>query len=282
MKRSLWKITAVAAVAALSLTACASGSGDDETPSQRQPDRPRHDQLHVVGQRRPAARYQEALDLFKEQYPYITVQTSFAAFPDYWTQRSTEAARPGLYDVMQFDLSYLREFNQNGQAPRPRRVRRRRHDRPVGLRRDPHGVRRPRRQDDRHPDVHQHVRDVPGTRPSSPRPAPSSRTTRSTWEDYNEFIADASSAGARLADGYALYGAVDYTGTFWFFIQVAAAGGHHPVRGRRHVRLRRGRRRRVPRPDGRPARRPASSTRSTAARPCCPRAASRSTSPRPR
>ena len=40
-----------------------------------------------------------------------------------------------------------------------------------------------------------------------------------TWDDYNDFIAEVSGAGEKTADGYALYGAVDYTGTFWFFIQ---------------------------------------------------------------
>src|SRR5690349_21992699 len=34
-----------------------------------------------------------------------------------------------------------------------------------------------------------------------------------TWEDYNDFIAEASSAGVKTADGYQQYGAVDYTGT---------------------------------------------------------------------
>src|SRR5690349_5766757 len=101
MKRSLWKITAVAAVAALSLTACASGSGDDDAAPSTDPTAPVTINFTWWGNDDRAARYQEALDLFKEQYPYITVQTSFAAFPDYWTQRSTEAAGRKLPDVMQ-------------------------------------------------------------------------------------------------------------------------------------------------------------------------------------
>jgi multiple sugar transport system substrate-binding protein len=118
MKRIIWKTAAVAAVAALALTACSSGdSGDSEpTASSTGPDTsPVTLNFTWWGNDDRAARYNEALALFKEKNPYITVQTSFAAFPDYWTARSTEAAGRALPDVMQFDLSYLREFNQNGQ-----------------------------------------------------------------------------------------------------------------------------------------------------------------------
>lgn len=219
MKRSLWKITAVAAVAALSLTACASGSGDDDAAPSTDPTAPVTINFTWWGNDDRAARYQQALDLFKEQYPYITVQTSFAAFPDYWTQRSTEAAGRKLPDVMQFDLSYLREFNQNGQLL----------------------------------DLAEYVEDgsidlsgydetltesgvldgktigIPtstNTFAMFQNPAVISATGAEfpddadyTWEDYNDFIAEVSSAGVKTADGYQLYGAVDYTGTFWFFIQ---------------------------------------------------------------
>lgn len=220
MKRSLWKITAVAAVAALSLTACASGSGDDEdaAPSANPTD-PVTINFTWWGNDDRAARYQEALDLFKEQYPYITVQTSFAAFPDYWTQRSTEAAGRKLPDVMQFDLSYLREFNQNGQLlDLAEYVDNGTIDlsgydetltesgvldgKTIGIPTSTNTFA-----------MFQNPAVIAATGAEFPDDA------EYTWEDYNEFIADASSAGAKTADGYALYGAVDYTGTFWFFIQ---------------------------------------------------------------
>ncbi|WP_129839228.1 extracellular solute-binding protein [Streptomyces sp. RFCAC02] len=61
-----------------------------------------------------SARYEEAIDLFEADHPDIEVQTSFAEFQDYWTQRSTDATSGELPDVMQMDASRLLEYANNG------------------------------------------------------------------------------------------------------------------------------------------------------------------------
>lgn len=222
MKRTLWKTAAVAAVAALALTACSSGgSGDAEpTASTTGPDTsPVTLNFTWWGNDDRAARYNEALALFKEKYPYITVQTSFAAFPDYWTARSTEAAGRALPDVMQFDLSYLREFNQNGQLldlqewvdngtidltgfDETLTTAGVLEDKMIGIPTSTNTFA-----------MFQNPNVIEQTGATFPDEADY------TWEDYNEFIAEVSEAGEKTTDGYGLYGAVDYTGTFWFFIQ---------------------------------------------------------------
>ncbi len=222
MKRIIWKTAAGAAVAALALTACSSGdSGDAEpTASSTGPDTSEVT-LNFTwwGNDDRAARYNEALALFEEKYPYITVQTSFAAFPDYWTARSTEAAGRSLPDVMQFDLSYLREFNQNGQLldlqewvdngtidlggfDETLTTAGVLEDKMIGIPTSTNTFA-----------MFQNPNVIEQTGATFPDEA------EYTWEDYNEFIAEVSGAGETTADGYALYGAVDYTGTFWFFIQ---------------------------------------------------------------
>lgn len=60
-----------------------------------------------------AVKYKEAIALFEKANPDIKVKTSFTDFPNYWTARSTEAAGRALPDVMQMDLSYLREYAEN-------------------------------------------------------------------------------------------------------------------------------------------------------------------------
>ncbi len=116
MKRYTLKAVGLAATAALALAACS--GGDAETPAEgaatADPNADVTLNFTWWGNDDRAARYEEALDLFREDHPNITVQTSFQDFPNYWTARSTEAAGRSLPDVMQFDLSYLREYNENG------------------------------------------------------------------------------------------------------------------------------------------------------------------------
>ncbi|MFV0632631.1 ABC transporter substrate-binding protein [Demequina sp.] len=61
-----------------------------------------------------AEMYTQAIDLFMEQYPHITVNSTFLDYPAFWEKRQTEAAGGGLPDVMQFDYSYLRQYSENG------------------------------------------------------------------------------------------------------------------------------------------------------------------------
>lgn len=231
MKRTLWRTAAVAAVAALALTACSSGdSGSTEpTASSTGPDTsPVTINFTWWGNDDRAARYNQALALFKEKYPYITVQTSFAGFPDYWTARSTEAAGRALPDVMQFDLSYLREFNQNGQLLDLQKYV---DNGTIDLSGFDKTLTKAGVLDDKMIGIptstntfamFQNPNVIEQTGAKVPDDA------EYTWDDYNDFIKDVSSAGEKTADGYGLYGAVDYTGTFWFFIQWLLQEGKTP------------------------------------------------------
>ncbi|WP_277207454.1 ABC transporter substrate-binding protein [Isoptericola croceus] len=62
-----------------------------------------------------ADRYEEAIDLYEERNPGVTIQTSYAGWGDYWTARNTEAAGGALPDVFQMDVAYLRQYGATGQ-----------------------------------------------------------------------------------------------------------------------------------------------------------------------
>jgi multiple sugar transport system substrate-binding protein len=113
IRSSRTAVTAVAltAAAALALTGCASGSGDAATTYD--PDEKVTLNFAFWGNDVRAAMYDEAFAAFEEEYPNITVNSSFLGFPEFWEKRQTEAAGGGLPDVMQFDYSYLRQYSQN-------------------------------------------------------------------------------------------------------------------------------------------------------------------------
>ncbi|WP_248305409.1 extracellular solute-binding protein [Agromyces sp. H66] len=103
---------ALTASAALALTGCA-GGGDADAETY-DPDEEVTLNLAFWGNDVRAALYDEAIAAFNEEYPNITVNSSFLGFPEFWEKRQTEAAGGGLPDVMQFDYSYLRQYSENG------------------------------------------------------------------------------------------------------------------------------------------------------------------------
>lgn len=62
-----------------------------------------------------AERYEQAIDLYEERNPGVTIQSSYAGFGDYWTARNTEATSGSLPDVLQMDVSYLAQYGGSGQ-----------------------------------------------------------------------------------------------------------------------------------------------------------------------
>ena len=106
---------ALATGAALILAGCAGGStsAPDATPTF-DPDEKVSLDLAFWGNDVRADLYNQVIAEFNKQYPNITVNTSFLAFPEFWEKRQTEAAGGGLPDVMQFDYSYLRQYSENG------------------------------------------------------------------------------------------------------------------------------------------------------------------------
>lgn len=115
-KKRAFTAAAVAAGAALVLAGCAGGSGGDSPDANPtlDPDEKVTLNMSFWGNDVRADLYNQVIDAFEEQYPNITVNTSFLDFPSYWEKRQTEAAGGGLPDVMQFDYSYLRQYSENG------------------------------------------------------------------------------------------------------------------------------------------------------------------------
>ncbi|MCK9793468.1 ABC transporter substrate-binding protein [Isoptericola sp. 4D.3] len=97
----------VAAGALAALAACSGGDagGDEEVTLT----------FAWWGDASRAERYEKSIDLYEEQNPGVTIQTSYAGFGDYWTARNTEAASGSLPDVMQMDVSYLSQYGATGQ-----------------------------------------------------------------------------------------------------------------------------------------------------------------------
>ncbi|MCU1436788.1 MAG: transporter substrate-binding protein [Pseudarthrobacter sp.] len=62
-----------------------------------------------------AERTRKAIALFEGKNLDIKVNGNFTDFAGYWQKRATEAAGGGLPDVMQWDLSYLRDYGQRNQ-----------------------------------------------------------------------------------------------------------------------------------------------------------------------
>ena len=114
-KKRAFAVTAIAAGAALVLAGCAGGNGDSpEADPTFDPDEKVTLDLAFWGNDVRAELYNEAIDAFNEEYPNITVNSTFLTFPEFWEKRQTEAAGGNLPDVMQFDYSYLRQYSENG------------------------------------------------------------------------------------------------------------------------------------------------------------------------
>jgi multiple sugar transport system substrate-binding protein len=229
MRHYTLKAAGLVAAAALALTACGGGGGAEPAASEAATADPNAEVTLTFtwwGSDDRATRYEEALALFKEEHPNITVQTSFQDFPNYWTARSTEAAGRSLPDVMQFDLSYLREYTENGHlldlTPYTgEQIRTDEIDESLlqsGVLEDKQvGI--PTSTNTLALFYHPALLEQTGVE------APAEDYT---WEDYNEFIAAVSSAGQSTPEGQPIYGAVDYTGTFWFFLQWLVQKGVTP------------------------------------------------------
>jgi multiple sugar transport system substrate-binding protein len=111
--RRLTQLTGLAVAAALTLTAC---GRDEDTAGSSGGSSGGPVTLNFTwwGNDDRATRYNQAIELFEKANPTITVNGTFADFESYWTARSTEAAGRSLPDLMQTDLSYLREYAENG------------------------------------------------------------------------------------------------------------------------------------------------------------------------
>ncbi|TDC67161.1 ABC transporter substrate-binding protein [Streptomyces hainanensis] len=209
---------AFALAGSLALTACGSG-GDDGGDGGNVT-------LNFTwwGSDERSERYEAVIELFEEQNPGITVQTSFAEFQDYWTQRSTDATSGELPDVMQMDVSRLLEYSNNGLLYDMSEF----EGNGLDTSTIDEGLLASGRSNE------QLVAIPTGSNTLALMVNPDLVAELGvelpdwdyTWEDYQEFVQAASEAGADSDPQ--VYGAGDYTMTWWFFMQHLIQQGVEP------------------------------------------------------
>ena len=199
-------LAAAAALCATSLTLTACGGGDDAQAGDSGPVTLTYTWW---GSQDRADRMTKAIAAFEASHPDIKIKPSFSDYDGYWQKRSTEAAGGGLPDVMQFDISYLRQYAERGALLDLQEV---------GDALDTSGI-----EDALLPSGQ--IEDATYGVPISTnalglfynpdvvaRAGVQPPTADMTWEQYDAWIADVT---ART--GGAAWGGTDYTGTFWLF-----------------------------------------------------------------
>ncbi|GAB3084532.1 ABC transporter substrate-binding protein [Isoptericola nanjingensis] len=223
------KNTAVGAAmltVALTLTACGGGPETTEPGSAEKVSTDEDITISLAwwGDDDRASKYEEAVDLFEEEHPNITVQTQFQDWDGYWTSRATEAAGGALPDVMQMDLSYVRQYGATGQLLDLNGQ--------VGVNLNLDGF--------------EDSLLTSGQIDEGQYAIPTGSNTLAvlynadrlkdlgieppaegyTWDDYNAWIEKVSEAGK--GKDPVVYGSFDYTGTLWFFLQWLVQQGVEP------------------------------------------------------
>lgn len=220
------RIAGVALAATLSmgaLAACSGGGGDAGAEAS---DEPVTLELVWWGNDSRAEMYQEAIDVFEEEHPNITVNGNFADFPSYWNARSTEVAARALPDVMQFDQANLIQYGTKGAlldlSPY------------LGEQLDLSTM----------DDVIAKAGEIGGTQVGAPvgtgtlalfvNPTLAEAAgiepldADYTWEDLNDYIQAATDAGITNTAGTPVYGGFDQGITSWFFLQWLLQNGTEP------------------------------------------------------
>ncbi|ACZ20502.1 ABC-type sugar transport system, periplasmic component [Sanguibacter keddieii DSM 10542] len=215
IKRSALKGIALAAVASFALTACG-GGGSEAAPTETLNT---EEDVTIVfnwwGNDDRADKYEEAVDLFEEKYPNIKVQTGFQAWDDYWSSRNTEAAGSSLPDVLQMDLSYLRQYGSTNQLLNL--------DGQIGTSLDVSGLEDSLLEAGKLEGSQYGIATSTNTLAMFYNPDLLEQVGMEalpedyTWDDLNTFITEASAAGEGAEPR--VYGSGDYTTTFWFFLQ---------------------------------------------------------------
>lgn len=211
---ALPKLKWAASVAALGLllSGCSAGSGNEGNEGADGTEEVTLT-LSFWGDASRSERYEKAIDLFEAENENVTIQTTFAGFGDYWTARNTEAAGGSLPDVIQMDLAYINQYASTNQL--------------VPL-------------DDYFGDVIdtstiEETLASAGEVDGQTYALASSASTLSTlvnddllselgveappedftWDEYDSFLAEVTEAGT--SKDPQVYGAMDYTVTFWLF-----------------------------------------------------------------
>jgi multiple sugar transport system substrate-binding protein len=215
IKRSALKGIAVAAVASFVLTACGGGGSEAAPTETLNADEDVTIVFNWWGNDDRADKYEEAIDLFEAEYPNITVQTGFQAWDDYWSSRNTEAAGSSLPDVMQMDLSYLRQYGSTNQLLNL--------DGQIGTSLDVTGIEDSLLEAGKLDGSQYGIATSTNTLAMFYNPDLLAQLGMEalpedyTWDDLNAFISEASATGEGMEPR--VYGSGDYTTTFWFFLQ---------------------------------------------------------------
>jgi len=112
-RRHFLTTVAIGTASAAALSAC--GNGSSSSGQTGSADKPVTINYTWWGNDDRAERTRKAIALFESKNPDIKVNGNFTDFAGYWQKRATEAAGGGLPDVMQWDLSYLRDYGQRNQ-----------------------------------------------------------------------------------------------------------------------------------------------------------------------
>ena len=220
LRRTATAAFAVAAFAAL--TACGGGASNSSTSASEATSgssdaatttEPVTLNMAWWGDTSRADRYQEAIDLYTSENPHVTVTTQFAAWGDYWSSRNTEAAGGALPDVFQMDLAYLNEYAQNGRLASLDEV--------IGSEIDVTTL----------PETLLPAGQFGGVTYAIPTSSSTLATFYNTdvltslgleqpdadltWDEYDEFLAQVSSAGAGASPQ--VFGSTGYTQLLWLF-----------------------------------------------------------------
>lgn len=116
MKKAIaWLTTGVLA---LSLTACGGPAPSESqgTASEGAPSSAGETNMTVFwwGNQKRNELTQEALELYMEQNPGVTIDAQFAEWGDYWNKLATTSASHSMPDVIQMDYKYISQYVDNG------------------------------------------------------------------------------------------------------------------------------------------------------------------------
>ena len=105
---------ALTTVASLALTGC-SGNANDSTPASEGANNPVTIRFNWWGNDTRNTLTQNVIDLFTQQYPYITVETTTGDFNTYFDNLSTQIAAGNSPDVIQMDEKFIAQYGLDGQ-----------------------------------------------------------------------------------------------------------------------------------------------------------------------
>ena len=112
-RRHFLTTVAIGTASAAALAAC--GNGGSSSGQTGSAEKPVTINYTWWGNDDRAERTRKAIALFESKNPDIKDNGNFTDFAGYWQKRATEAAGGGLPDVMQWELSYLRDYGQRNQ-----------------------------------------------------------------------------------------------------------------------------------------------------------------------